>query len=118
MTFEVQTYKNGSWTIASVEEDKDAAIYEAQRLLKGKRTTAARVVQELYDEQNDSYRMKVIFKRSRTEEIAPSGGPAKAERQRGGGKKHAAHEEDGHDLGFSQKLKNINEVRKRILALF
>lgn len=65
-SFEVQSHKQGSWTISSVQGDKDTAIYEAQRLLQSRRTTSVRVVEEVYDEDSDTYRMKVIFKRSRT----------------------------------------------------
>lgn len=65
-SYEVQSHKQGSWTISSVQGDKDSAIFEAQRLLQSRRTVSVRVVEEIYDENNDTYRMKVIFKRSRS----------------------------------------------------
>lgn len=75
MNYEVQTYKNGKWVISSVQDDKDEGIYEAQRLIQNKRTSAVRVVQEVFDESNDTYRMKVVFRRSRkgSEESSPEG---------------------------------------------
>ncbi len=71
--YEVQSHKNGQWVIASVQDDQDEAIYEAQRLLQGKRTTSVRVVQEIYDSNSDSYRMKVVFRRARASETTDSG---------------------------------------------
>ncbi|MBT4769286.1 MAG: hypothetical protein HOO00_01990 [Rhodospirillaceae bacterium] len=71
--YEVQSHKNGQWVIASVQDDQDEAIYEAQRLLQGKRTTSVRVVQEIYDANSDTYRMKVIFRRARASETSDGG---------------------------------------------
>jgi hypothetical protein len=75
MNYEVQTYKNGKWAISSVQDDKDEGIYEAQRLLQSKRTSSVRVVWEIFDESNDTYRMKVVFRRSRkcSEELSSEG---------------------------------------------
>jgi hypothetical protein len=75
MNYEVQTYKNGKWAISSVQDDKDEGIYEAQRLLQSKRTSSVRVVWEIFDEPNDTYRMKVVFRRSRkcSEELSSEG---------------------------------------------
>ena len=75
MNYEVQTYKNGKWAISSIQDDKDEGIYEAQRLLQSKRTSSVRVVWEIFDESNDTYRMKVVFRRSRkdSEELSSEG---------------------------------------------
>ncbi|MBL6936063.1 MAG: hypothetical protein ISR48_11690 [Alphaproteobacteria bacterium] len=83
MNYEVQTYKNGKWVISSVQDDKDEGIYEAQRLIQNKRTSAVRVVQEVFDESNDTYRMKVVFRRSRkgSEESSPEGAKSEGERK-------------------------------------
>ncbi len=67
MNYEVQTYKNGKWVISSVQDDKDEGVYEAQRLIQNKRTSAVRVVQEVFDESNNTYRMKVVFRSSKVD---------------------------------------------------
>lgn len=82
MNYEVQTYKNGKWIISSVQDDMDEGIYEAQRLLQNKRNSAVRVVQEIFNEDNDTYRMKVVFRRSRkgSEESSSEGAKGDGER--------------------------------------
>ncbi len=65
MSYEVQADKNGKWVIESVQPDEDAAIYDAQLLLRGKTTMSVRVVKEIYNPNDDSYRTKVVFRRSR-----------------------------------------------------
>ena len=62
-SFEVQRFAGGQWTIEMVAHDRDSAIFEAQRLLQSKRVRSVRVVQEIYDANSDSYRMKIIFRR-------------------------------------------------------
>lgn len=58
MSYEVQADKNGKWVIESVQSDEDAAVYDAQLLLRGKSTMSVRVVQEIYNPNDDSYRIK------------------------------------------------------------
>ena len=65
MSYEVQANKNGKWVIESVQPDEDAAVYDAQLLLRGKSTMSVRVVKEIYNPNDDSYRTKVVFRRSR-----------------------------------------------------
>ena len=89
MNYEVQTYKNGKWAISSVQDDKDEGIYEAQRLLQSKRTSSVRVVWEIFDEPNDTYRMKVVFRRSRKGSEELSSGVAKSASVEGGGERTA-----------------------------
>ena len=89
MNYEVQTYKNGKWAISSVQDDKDEGIYEAQRLLQSKRTSSVRVVWEIFDESNDTYRMKVVFRRSRKGSEELSSGAAKSASVEGGSERTA-----------------------------
>ena len=89
MNYEVQTYKNGKWAISSVQDDKDEGIYEAQRLLQSKRTSSVRVVWEIFDESNDTYRMKVVFRRSRKGSEELSSGAANSASVEGGGERTA-----------------------------
>jgi hypothetical protein len=89
MNYEVQTYKNGKWAISSVQDDKDEGIYEAQRLFQSKRTSSVRVVWEIFDESNDTYRMKVVFRRSCKGSEELSSGVAKSASVEGGGERTA-----------------------------
>ena len=87
MSYEVQADKNGKWVIESVQPDEDAAVYDAQLLLRGKSTMSVRVVQEIYNPNDDSYRIKVVFRRSREVAEADSVGDEDEEKKKKKGHK-------------------------------
>lgn len=62
--FEVQSLRDGVWKIETVTDDKDMAIFEAQRIIQSPHVPKVRVVQEDFDPETDRYRTKVIFNRS------------------------------------------------------
>lgn len=61
VAYEVQTYDNGSWQIASVHEDKELALMEARRMEEGLRRRETRVVEEVHDEESGKTRSKIIY---------------------------------------------------------
>lgn len=46
--FEIHTYQSGKWKIDSVFEDRDLAMFKAQRMDSSGRYTGIRVVEEIY----------------------------------------------------------------------
>ena len=114
MNYEVQTYKNGKWAISSVQDDKDEGIYEAQRLLQSKRTSSVRVVWEIFDEPNDTYRMKVVFRRSRKDSEELSSGAAKSASVEGGGERTAKKRVKLEDIPLMDRM--VKAVNKGITA--
>lgn len=61
LAYEVQTYENGSWQIASVHEDKELALMEARRMEEGIRRRETRVVEEMHDEETGKTRSKTVY---------------------------------------------------------
>ena len=61
VAYEVQTYENGSWQIASVHEDKELALMEARRMEEGLRRRETRVVEEMHDEESGKTRSKIVY---------------------------------------------------------
>ena len=114
MNYEVQTYKNGKWAISSVQDDKDEGIYEAQRLLQSKRTSSVRVVWEIFDESNDTYKMKVVFRRSRKDSEELSSGAAKSASVEGGGERTAKKRVKLEDIPLMDRM--VKAVNKGVTA--
>lgn len=54
--FELHTYRNGSWKIDSVFDDRDLALMEADRVDRSNRYSAVRVVEETFDEDTEKGR--------------------------------------------------------------
>lgn len=61
VAYEVQTYENGTWQIASVHEDKELALMEARRMEEGLRRRETRVVEEMHDEESGKTRSKIVY---------------------------------------------------------
>ncbi len=66
MSFEVQSRRGSSWVIEAVHDGEDEAVFDAQRLLQARKTSAVRVVRETFDAASDSFKTRVIFRRERT----------------------------------------------------
>ena len=65
VAFELQTYQGGVWKIDSLYDDRKLAMMEAQRVSKGDRYAAVRLVEENYDPDTQSSTSKIIFRSSR-----------------------------------------------------
>lgn len=63
--FEVQSFRESGWKIETVTDDKDLAIFEAQRLAQSPHISRIRVVEETFDPDVDRYKSKVVFSRSK-----------------------------------------------------
>jgi hypothetical protein len=65
--FEIHTFRDGKWKIDSVFDDKELAIYEAQRMEKGGRFSALRVVQETYDEETQRTSIRTVYRTTKVD---------------------------------------------------
>ena len=68
-SFELQTYQNNQWKIDSVFDDKQLAVYEAQRLQNAGRYSGIRVVQEIFDEESGTSQTRIAFRGSKVEAV-------------------------------------------------
>ncbi len=60
--FEIHTFINGRWKIDSVFDDKELALFEAQRMDKSSRYSGVRVVEEAFDERSNKTSTRTIFR--------------------------------------------------------
>ena len=73
IAYEVQTFEDGSWQIASMFDDKELALIEARRLEEGLRRRETRVVEETHDDESNRTKSKVVYT---SPKIRPDGGTA------------------------------------------
>jgi hypothetical protein len=65
--YEIHTFRGATWKIDSVFDDKDLAVYEAQRIEKGGRFSAVRVIQETYDEETQRMGVRTIYRSTKVD---------------------------------------------------
>lgn len=57
----IHTYQSGKWRIDSVFDDRDLALFEAQRMDESGRYTGIRVIEEIYFESTQETKTLTIF---------------------------------------------------------
>lgn len=60
--FEIHTYRGGKWKIDSIFDDRELAIFEAQRMDCSNRFPGLRVVEEIFDEAASKTTTRTIFR--------------------------------------------------------
>lgn len=65
--FEIHTYQGGKWKIDSVFDDRDLAMFEAQRMDGSGRFSAVRVVEEVFSEKTQETKTRTIFRGSKVD---------------------------------------------------
>lgn len=63
--FEVHALRNGSWYIDSVHDDREQALHEARDLLDRRHQRGVKVIQENYNDENDTSVSRTIFTEER-----------------------------------------------------
>jgi hypothetical protein len=63
--FEVLSTRGDNWTIESVYDDRDVALYEARSLRENRHLKAVKVIQEIYDDETDRTISRTIFNEAR-----------------------------------------------------
>ena len=59
--FEVHAFRNGTWYIDSVHDDRAQALHEARDLLDRRHQRGVKVIQENYDDEHDISVSRTIF---------------------------------------------------------
>ena len=60
--YEIHTFQSGRWKIDSVFDDKELALFEANRMDESGRYSGMRVVEEAFREKNRKSRARTIFR--------------------------------------------------------
>ncbi len=68
VTYELLSFRAGSWVIESVYDTKDMAVQEARRLLDGRHQKGVKVIEETYDADTDNTRARIVFSRQKGED--------------------------------------------------
>lgn len=68
--FEIHTYRDGKWRIDSMFDDREIAVYEAERMDSSGRYSSVRVIEEIYDEERDETRTRTIYRGQRAAQEA------------------------------------------------
>lgn len=63
--FEVHALRNGNWYIDSVHDDREQALHEARDLLDRRHQRGVKVIQENYNDENDTSVLRTIFTEER-----------------------------------------------------
>ncbi|MGE5537224.1 MAG: hypothetical protein ACM30I_01295 [Gemmatimonas sp.] len=65
--FEIHLFRQGAWKVDSVFDDRDLAVYEAQRIEHTGRQSAVRVIEEIYDEITERTKTRTIWRSSKVD---------------------------------------------------
>ncbi len=68
VSYELLSFRGGSWVIEAVYDAKEVALEEARRLLAGRHQTGVKVIEETYDADTDNTRARIVFSRQKNEE--------------------------------------------------
>ncbi len=79
VSYEVLSTRGENWTIESVNDDREVALYEARTLLKNRHLKAVKVVQDTYDDEADRTTPRTNFNEAR----GAAKGKPKPEKQEG-----------------------------------
>jgi len=66
-SFEVQTYRNGKWSVDSVFDDHQLATFEARRMDEGGRFGGVRVVEEVWDPTTNRTTTRTVYRDSKVQ---------------------------------------------------
>jgi hypothetical protein len=68
--FEIHTYQGGRWKIDSVFDDRDLAVFEAQRMDVSGRYPGIRVVEETFHEASNETTNRTMFRGNKVKNVA------------------------------------------------
>lgn len=68
VSYELLSFRDGSWVIEDVYDAKDVALQEARRLLTGRHQTGVKVIEETYDDDTDNSTARIVFSRQKGED--------------------------------------------------
>ena len=65
ISYELLSFRDGSWIIESIYENRDVALQEARQLLAGRHQTGVKVIEETYDADTDNTTARIVFSRQK-----------------------------------------------------
>ena len=65
ISYELLSFRDGSWIIESIYENRDVALQEARRLLEGRHQKGVKVIEETYDADTDNTTARIVFSRQK-----------------------------------------------------
>ena len=65
VSYELLSFRGENWTIESIFDDREVALYEARTLLENRHLMAVMVVQETYDYVAHRTTTRIIFNETR-----------------------------------------------------
>ncbi len=68
VSYELLSFRGGSWVIEAVYDAKEVALQEARQLLAGRHQTGVKVIEETYDDDTDDTTARIVFSRQKGEE--------------------------------------------------
>lgn len=68
VSYELLSFRGGSWVIEAVYDAKEVALQEARRLLAGRHQTGVKVIEETYDDDTDNTTARIVFSRQKGED--------------------------------------------------
>jgi hypothetical protein len=68
VSYEIHAYRSGQWKIDSVYDDREIALYEAQRLHGLGRAAGIRVVEERFNSESGKISNRTIFRAAKVDE--------------------------------------------------
>lgn len=68
ISYEIQSMKDGNWTIVTVTENKADAMSQARQLMRSRHQKAIKVIEEKYDDETAETISTVVFKEEKGEE--------------------------------------------------
>jgi len=66
--FEIHTFQGGKWKIDSIFDDRDLALFEAQRMDGSGRHAGIRVIEEEFDELTQKTKIRTIYRGTKVEQ--------------------------------------------------
>jgi hypothetical protein len=69
VVFEIHTFRDGTWKIDSVFDDKELAVVEAQRMERSGRYSAIRVVEESFDEATERGNTRTVYRSTKVDRV-------------------------------------------------
>ena len=110
--FEIHTFQGGKWKIDSVFDDRDLALFEAQRMDESGRYSGVRVVEEVYVETTQETRTRTIFRGTKIEahNAAELRKSADADERK---KLEANRERRKQEVVIKRKIEQRQKIRKK-----
>ncbi len=67
VTYELCVFYDGQWKVDSLYDDREIALYEAQRVLARSHCTGVRIAEERFRESTATYETRTIFRKTRVD---------------------------------------------------